>query len=146
MAQKSFYVDSCIYLNLWQEEGDPAKGVPYWKIAKEFFEKFDNEETVIYYSGFLLKELKFILSEEYYCKKRKLFDVSPNFKKIEISDEELDRARKIESELNYEISFFDIIHLLLSMKTKSILITRDKKLLDVAKRYQAIAQKPEELL
>ena len=146
MNQKSFYVDSCIYLNLWQEEGDPSKGIPYWKISKDFFEKFDNEETIIYYSGFLLKEMKFILTEEIYKKKRKLFDSSPNFKKICISSEELNKAREIESELKYKISFFDIIHLLLSIKTNSILITRDRKLLDIAKDYQATAKRPEELL
>jgi len=146
MTQKSFYVDSCIYLNLWQEEGDPSKGIPYWKIAKDFFEKFDNEETIIYYSGFLLKELKFILTEEEFNNKRKLLDSRPNFRKIDISDEELSKARKIESELNYEISFFDIIHLLLSIKTNSILVTRDRKLLDISKNYEAVAKRPEELL
>ena len=146
MTQKSFYVDSCIYLNLWQEEGDPTKGVPYWKIAKDFFEKFDDEETIIYYSGFLLRELKFVLTEEDYKNKRILFDSHPNFKKINLSDEELNKARKIESELKYEISFFDIIHLLLSIKTDSILVTRDRKLLDISKSYQVIAKRPEELL
>jgi len=146
MTQNLFYVDSCIYLNLWQKEGDSSKGVPYWKIAKDFFEKFDNEETIIYYSGFLLKEMKFVLTKENYKKKRNLFNSSPNFKKIAISSEELNKARKIESELKYEISFFDIIHLLLSIKTKSILVTRDRKLLDTAKRYQAAAKRPEELL
>ena len=75
-----------------------------------------------------------------------MFDASPNFKKIDISIEDLNKARKIESELYYEISFFDIIHMLLSIRTNSILITRDRKLLDVAKDYQATAKRPEELL
>lgn len=60
MAPKSFYVDACIYLNLWQKEGDETQGIPYWKLAEEFFEKLEETGAVIYYSGFLLKEIKFI--------------------------------------------------------------------------------------
>ncbi len=146
MAQKSFYVDTCIYLNLWQKEGNEKRGVPYWKLAKDFFEKFDNERTIIYYSGFVLKELKFILTEEEFNAKRKLFDSSSCFKKIEASTEDLNEARKIESELHYEIGFYDIIHMLLAIKTKSVLVTRDKKLLEATKKYPVAAKRPEEVL
>jgi predicted nucleic acid-binding protein len=146
MAQKSFYVDACIYINLWQEEGDKRYGIPYWKIAKDFFEKHDNENNIIYYSGFLLKEMKFILEEKVFAQKRELFDASPNFKKIDITKDELNEARKIESETNFEISFYDIIHLVLARKTMSVLITRDSKLLEVAKKYSVNAGKPEEFL
>lgn len=94
---KSYYVDSCIYLNLWQKEID-ASGKPLWKFAKEFFEKIDEEGSVIYYSGFLLKELMFILSTEEYLNKRELFESSPNFKKIFLLDDEFDLASKIKIE------------------------------------------------
>ena len=42
--------------------------------------------------------------------------------------------------------FYDILHILLSRKTNSILITRDKKLLEVANRMGIEAKKPEEIL
>ena len=106
MAQKSFYVDACIYLNLWQKEGDETQGIPYWKLAEDFFEKLEEIDAIIYYSGFLLKELKFILSDDEFSNKTKLFKTSPNFMKIELSDDEFKQARKIESELDYEISFY----------------------------------------
>jgi predicted nucleic acid-binding protein len=142
----SFYVDSCIYLNLWQKEEDKKQGILYWKLVKEFFEKIDNENSIIYYSVFLLKKLRFILPEEEYNKKRKLFELYSKFIKITISKEEFTHARKIESELKYKISFFDIIHMLLSKKSNSILITRDRKLLEAAKKYSVIARKPEDYL
>ena len=63
MTKNKFYVDSCIYINLWQKEGNKRFGKPYWKIAKEFFEKYNNN-SMFYYSGFLLKELKHILIED----------------------------------------------------------------------------------
>ena len=139
---KSVYIDSCIYLNLWQKEGNEKFGVPYWKISEDFFENCTKENVTIYYSCFVLKELKFVLAENEFKEKRKLFD---SFKKISISDEEISLARKIESELRYEISFYDIIHILLALKTNSILVTRDKKLLIAAKKYSVIAKKPEEI-
>ncbi len=141
---KSFYVDSCIYLNLWQKEGNEKCGVPYWKIAEYFFENCTKENVTMYYSCFVLKELEFVLAEQEFKEKRKLFDFLP-FKKISVSDEEIRFARKIESELRYEISFYDIIHTLLALKTSSILVTRDKKLLIAAKKYSVIAKKPEEI-
>ena len=53
---KLFYIDSCIYINLWNKEGNEALGIPYWKIALDFFNKYSCSK--IYFSGFILKELK----------------------------------------------------------------------------------------
>lgn len=111
-----------------------------------FFEKFDNEGSLFYYSGFLLKEMEFILTKEEFSKKRALFEDSPNFRKIEISKNDITEARKIESELNFSISFYDIIHIILARRSGSVLITRDKKLLEAANKYHINAKKPEELL
>jgi len=38
-----YYVDSCIWLNLFKKEGDVAKGVPYWEITKKFIEFAENK-------------------------------------------------------------------------------------------------------
>ncbi|MFH1506399.1 MAG: PIN domain-containing protein [archaeon] len=141
-----FYIDSCIYLNLWQKEGDETKGMPYWLISKSFFERFDNERSVFYYSGFILKELSHALPESKFSEKTDSFKASSNYRKISLSSTEFHLARKIESEINYDISFFDIIHMLLAKKTDSILVTRDKELLKTAKQYGIKTKKPEDLL
>ena len=39
-----------------------------------------------------------------------------------------------------------IIHFLLARKTNSILITRDKKLIEIAEEYSVVVKKPEEIL
>lgn len=145
MTPKSYYIDTCIYLNLWQKEIDDVTKAPLWKFAKEFLEKIE-EDSIIYYSGFILKELKFILSEEEFNKKRELFESSQNFKRAFLSREEFNLAREMEKESGYEISFYDFIHILLAKKTNSILITRDKKLLEFSKKYSVLAKKPEEVL
>ena len=55
---QSYYVDSCVYLNLWQKEIN-ENGKPLWEYAKRFLEKAEEDNSLIYYSGFLLKELIF---------------------------------------------------------------------------------------
>lgn len=40
---KRFYLDTCIWMNLFKKEGNPEKGVPYWKIAKEFINNLKKE-------------------------------------------------------------------------------------------------------
>ena len=140
---KSYYIDSCVYLNLWKKEVD-VFGNKLWELAKDFFEKTESENAIIYYSGFLLKELMFLLSTEEYLQKRDLFDSSPNFKKITLSKEEYELARKINKK-NTEISFYDVIHMLLTKKTNSILVTRDKLLIQLSKDFSLTAKRPEEL-
>jgi predicted nucleic acid-binding protein len=115
-----------------------------WTFAKDFFEKVENEDSIIYYSGFLLKEFIFLLATEEYLQKRDLFDSSPNFKKIVLSKEEYELAKKI-SKRNSEISFYDIIHMLLAKKTNSILVTRDRLLIQLVNDHSVIAKRPEEL-
>jgi len=133
-----FYIDTSIYLNLWQNEK------PFCIYAKHFFEKYTN--STFFYSGFILKELCHILSEEKFKQKQILFKNTPDFKKLMLTSEEFNEARKIESEVNYEISFFDIIHILLARKVNSILIIRDKKMLELAVKYGVNSGKPEEFL
>ncbi len=55
MEQKSFYLDSCIWLNLFKKEGDSSKGVPFWKIAEDFVNKImfsEDEERILYQTHF----------------------------------------------------------------------------------------------
>jgi len=141
---KSYYVDSCIYLNLWKKESDDS-GNLLWKFAKEFFEKAEDEGSIIYYSGFLLKELMFILSTERYLDERGRLESSPNFNKIILSKEEYSLAKRIKKG-NVNISFYDVIHMLIAKKTNSILVTRDKGLIEFAKRFSVKSKKPEEIL
>ena len=141
---KNYYVDSCVYLNLWQKERSKL-GRPLWKYAKNFFERIEQEKSVIYYSGFLLKELSFILTESEFTKKRLMFESSHNFKRIKLTLNEYELARKIESK-DRGVGFYDIIHMLLSKKTNSILVTRDRALLKLAKKYNIRAKNPEQIL
>ena len=129
----SYYIDTCIYLNLWQKE-ESFSGIKYWKIAQRLFELIEENNENVYYSGFILKEMSFILNKKEFEDKIKLFEATSNFKKIFIEKSEMDDARKIEDEIGFEVSFYDIIHMILARKSKSILVTRDKRLMKIAKK------------
>ena len=73
-----------------------------------------------------------------------MFRTTPNFKKLKLKLSEYELAKRIDSKNN--VGFYDTIYLLLSKKSNSILITRDKKLLKLAKKYRIAAKKPEEIL
>lgn len=60
--------------------------------------------------------------------------------------EEYEFARKIEDEINNFVGFFDIIHMLLAKRTNSILITRDRNLIETARKYRVKVARPEEFL
>src|SRR3989344_6287794 len=141
----SYYIDTCIYLNLWQKEVS-FSGVKYWEIAQNLLEFIEEKNYTIYFSGFILKELNYILSKKEFENKKELFENTTNFKKVFLDKEELEEARKIEKEVNFDVSFYDIIHMILAKKTKSILETRDKRLMNIAIKYKVDVKLPEEII
>lgn len=142
---QGFYIDTCIWLNLFKKEGDENKGFPYWKIAQDFIERvmFSNDKIIIY-SGVILRELQIKLSEKEYNKKRDFFENEPKLIKVEVLQEDKINARKLESKYNFEISFYDLIHISIVKRLNIILVTRDKQLINIAKENNVCAKRPEE--
>lgn len=125
----AFYVDSCIYLNLWQKEV-AASGKELWKISEVFFNMCDFNNQTILYSGFVLKELQWIAPEAFAVNKDVFSDL--RFKKVFAVMKDYEAARKFESASNFGISFFDCMHVVLAGKMNAVLITRDNDLIDFA--------------
>lgn len=143
---KTYYVDTCIWLNLFKKEGDPTKGTPYWKLAKEFLEKVMFSEDEIIYSGFVLKEIKYKLNDiKLFNEKHEFLKREPSFRFVKATNEDYLLARTLESEFKFEISFFDCLHVAMAKRLGSILVTRDKALIEAAKKHITI-NKPENLL
>ena len=80
MSKKEVYVDSCIWLNLFKNEGDPTKGIPYWQLAKNFIDSIEKNDGKIFVSTIILKELQFKLGERF--EKVKLFFKETEFIQI----------------------------------------------------------------
>lgn len=146
MAQKIYYVDSCIWLNLFKKEEGPTTGTPYWVLAKDFINKIRfSEEDQIIYTGFVLKEIKYVLNDERLFQERQDFlKKEPTFRYVKATPEDYDFARKLESEFKFEISFFDCIHIAISRRLNAVLVTRDNLLIERAKKY-IFVDKPENL-
>jgi predicted nucleic acid-binding protein len=139
-----YYIDSCIWLNLFKKEGDARKGVPYWKIAKNFVRHCIENKKQIIFSTIVVKEISFKLSESFRKIEKELGDIS-NSEIIKTCPEDYDLARKIEIDNNFEIGFYDCLHTVICRRIGAILVTRDRDLLKIGKKYVNIL-KPENLL
>ncbi len=147
MLKKSYYIDSCIWLNLFKKEGSPEEGIPYWKIAKDFIEKvmFSEDEEIVY-SGLILKEIKYKLGTRSLFRGKELFlKEERKFRFVKVIKEDYIFARKLESSLSYELSFYDCLHLVICKRLGLTLITRDNNLIKIARKYIHV-EKPENLL
>ena len=96
-------------VELVQKEYDASKGVPYWQLAKDFFERvmFSKNDEIVY-SGIVLRELQIKLGEKIYQEKRHWFE--EEFSKIDVLNDDKVEARKLESQHHFEISFYDLVH------------------------------------
>ena len=139
-----FYVDTNIYLNLWKKEGDATKGTPYWKLAKDFMDKVERENSIITFSGLILKELEYKLTPEQFKEKSDL--LKSTYQKVEVLEEDYNNARKLESKSRFDISFYDCLHIAVCKRLNLVLVTRDRLMLDFAKSEGLRCGKPEEFL
>jgi len=140
MFKEVYYIDTCIWLNLFKKEGDSTKGIPYWKIAKDFLEK--NNQLIV--STITLKELQYVLGENF-KEVKKFFKDLDFIKIISTTQEDYDLARKFEDEEKSKISFYDYLHVAIVKRLNLPLITRDKDLMKFARKHVKV-YKPEELI
>lgn len=139
-----FYVDTSIYLNLWKKEGDATKGIPYWKLAKDFMDKIEKEGSIIIFSGLILKELQYKLTAETFEEKVDLLKAT--YKKADVTEEDYKNARKLESKSKFEVSFYDCLHICVCKRLNLALVTRDYLMLNFAKSEGLKCGKPEDFL
>ena len=89
--------------------------------------------------------MKFKLDEHAYKGKETFFKKQAKFVFANLLCEDYDFARKLEKDLNYDLSFYDCLHIAICKRSSFILVTRDSLLLKNAKKYiQAIM--PEQFL
>jgi len=117
---KKFYLDTNIWLDYFQNRSDGLK--PIGEFAFQFLKSCLNSECEIYYSNFVIKELRHIFTvseiEEF------LKIVKDKLVFVEANPFDLDEARIISRQ--YSLHYADAIHLVLAKKSECILITRDK--------------------
>ena len=129
---REYYLDSCIWLNLFKREGDASKGMPYWEIALNFIEDVEDNGEQIYVSTIVLKELQYILGDKFQ-KVMNYFKDTGFIKIIKTRREDYDLARKFEDDDNSQISFYDYLHTAIVKRLGCIFVTRDRDLLNFSK-------------
>lgn len=143
MESKKYYVESCIWLNLFKKEGDPTKGIPYWKLAKDFIEQVENQNEKIVVSTIVLKELYFTTKDKF-NRIKKFFKESEYIEIVKTMPQDYELARKWEQE-HTSLSFYDYIHVAIAKRLNIPLITRDADLIEFAKSHVEVF-KPEDLI
>lgn len=119
--------------------------MPHLENAKSFIERINNLNEYIYYSDIVLREIKNKLMDDIvFLEKLNVMKNTPNFRYIEAIKEDFAYSRKLESKSQFEISFYDCIHISICKRLDLILVTRDKKLLEFSKEF-IISEKPENL-
>src|SRR3989344_1127804 len=141
--KKSYYVDTNIWLNLFKKEGDYTKGIPYWKIAKEFIEKVNEDNDKIIVSTIILKEIYFTVKDKFNLIKR-FFKESEFIEIINTMPEDYSLAREWER-IDGKLSFYDYLHTAISKRLSLVLITRDSDLIEFARAHIQVS-KPEDLI
>lgn len=139
----SYYIDTCIWINLLEKESGIEKEKPYWKTALDFIEQVSYKEEKIIVSTIVLKELYFNSGDKFNQIKRFLKE-SEYIEIVKTIPEDYDLARKWEQEHKH-LSFYDYIHVAIAKRLNIQLITRDKELIEFAKSRVEVF-KPEELI
>jgi len=143
MENKKYYIETCIWLNLFKKEGDLTKGIPYWRLAKDFIERVEVQNDKIIVSTIVLKELYFTAKDKFNHIK-KFFKESEYIELVKTTPEDYELARKWEQE-HRALSFYDYIHVAIAKRLNILLITRDEELVEFAKSHIEVF-KPEELI
>ena len=143
MEKKEYYLDSCIWLNLFKKEGDSTKGVPFWKLAKDFIDQAGNDEGMVIVSTIVLKELYFVLGEKFGNVKQ-FFKEASFVSLVKTTNDDYNLARKLERQHQF-LSFYDYLHVAIARRLNVPLITRDNALIEFAKSHVEVF-KPEDLL
>ncbi|MDP3728676.1 MAG: PIN domain-containing protein [bacterium] len=135
-----YYVDTCIWLNIIKKEEKE------YESSKKFLDALMTLKCTVLYSGAILRELEIKLPKQEFQKVKNQLNNGSSFREVESSVEDRNKARRIESQYNFSISFYDLLHMVLARKENAILVTRDEFLLDVAKVYKIQTMKPEDFL
>lgn len=140
MRRKSYYVDTCIWLNLFKKEECTKQGVPYHKIAKGFLERFSKN---IFYSEVTRKEIKAKLDEKAFYEKNEF--MMERFRFVYTTKEDYKFAKGLKAQLKDKLSFYDYVHIGVCRRLNLILITRDRSLIKIGRSFVSV-KRPEELL
>jgi len=134
-----FYIDTCVFLNVWKKEVGPNPAQPFWEKSLLFLHKHKGHILI---SSAVLQELG------QPTEGRKRIDALLEAHAITRvnTDGQLMALAETLAEKEKSISFLDAIHLLVAKREGATLVTRDKNLLKVATREGVCCGTPEQFI
>jgi len=107
-------------------------------------DKAEKENSVIVFTGLILKELQYKLTAEMFKEKSDL--LKSTYEKADVIEEDYKSARKLESKSIFEVSFYDCLHICVCKRLNLVLVTRDSLMLNFARTEGLKCGKPEDFL
>ena len=139
-----YYLDSCIWLNLFKKEVGGDREFPHWEIALDFLENVEEREGVIYVSSIVLKELYFTMKGNFWIAK-KFFKENEFIEVIKTTSGDYDLARDFERDNSSRLSFYDYLHVAIAKGLDCCLVTRDRDLIEFTNGKIKVCR-PEDLI
>lgn len=140
-----YYFDTCVWINLFKNEVS-LEGKPFWKAVEAFIYSLPRSDKNLVYSGIVLKELRFKLgNEQVFEEKERFIKEELKLSYVKFIPEDYSFARRLESKVNFVISFYDCLHIAICLRLDMILVTRDRELIEIARGY-IVAKSPEDLV
>jgi len=118
-----FYVDTCIWLNVLKKE-------------KRFFKSSFNfliSPKPLAISPIIFKELYWKLKSQFHLAKEFIDNCGVEI--IHLTKKDYNFARSLEREYGPIISFIDFLNIAICKNKNFILVTRDRELIKIAKKY-----------
>lgn len=128
MIYNKIILDSCVFIALYNENDE------FHNEAISIFEFY--KDNIILVSNYVIQEVTTVLTYKFWKQKADLFiDDIMNSNNILILQSDTFEEMKFFKTINSKMSFTDISLLYLSIKQDSLLITFDKQLLNLYKKY-----------
>lgn len=120
--QKRFYVDTSIWRDYFEDRRDGIK--PLGEFAFQFFKYCNENNCLVFYSDFVVLELKGLFSEE---EIRLIFSIVKKHLLTKVSATEKQLAESYNMKKIFkEIPLYDLIHAIMARDSNAILVSRDK--------------------
>ncbi|MGV8171478.1 MAG: PIN domain-containing protein [Candidatus Woesearchaeota archaeon] len=117
-----YYIDTCIWIDYWENRTDNLR--PLGEFAANFFNNLDDDD-IIYYSNFIIKELRNRYSDEIIAEIFKVVECKLLF--IESNESHM-RLAKIFSAAGL-VHKSDALHIILAKEIGAKFITRDNQII-----------------
>lgn len=137
---KSFYLDSCIWRDYYEDRFDGFK--PLGQLALIFLNNILQKKCFILYSGMIIDELRIKYDLSSIMRMFEIADKMGLLVKVSISGLQAKEAALLCRQRN--VAFGDALHAILARDNNAMLITRDKHFLQLKDIVEA--RKPEELV